>query len=150
MAVTESGLFYDCWSKILNATQLAFNPLSDVINCALFTNTITPNFDTDIGYGAAPYNANEVAGAGYVAGGAAMSGVAISNSPTKTLKFTAAATSWAGATITNARCALLYDNTLAGKNAFALINLGGDFSSTAGTFTITWAAAGIFTVQMAV
>jgi hypothetical protein len=59
--------------------------------------------------------------------------------------YDAADTSWTTSTITNARCALIYADALAGNNAICLVNFGADYSTSAGTFTIQWAATGIFT-----
>ena len=52
------------------------------------------------------------------------------------------------ATITNARCALIYADALAGDNAICLVDFGDDYSSSAGTFLITWNASGIFTLDL--
>lgn len=60
-------------------------------------------------------------------------------------------TSWASSTIT-ARYAVIYDSTPgtdATRPLIALINFGADMSSTAGTFLITWDAAGIAYVIIA-
>jgi len=148
MAVTVSGLYLPTWLGILNATQLAVNLVGDTVNVAMFSNSVTPNFSTDTAYGVAPYNANEVSGTGYTAGGAALASKTLTESPTGTIMFDAADVAWSTSTITNARCALVYDNTLAGKNAIALVNFGADYSTTAGTFTIQWATSGIFTLDV--
>jgi len=50
---------------------------------------------------------------------------------------------WTGATFT-ARGAVLYDDTLAGDPVLCAINFGSNKTVTAGTFTITWHADGIF------
>lgn len=143
MAVTVSGLFIPTWMDILDTTQLAIDLDLETHRVAMFTNTITPNYSTDTAYAVAPYNANEVSGAGYTAGGALLSTTTVTESPTGTLMWDAADTSWAASTITNARCALAYADALAGNNAIVLINFGGDYSTSNGTFTIQWAAAGI-------
>lgn len=148
MAITVSGLFVDTFTKVLNTTQLAVNTASDTFKVAMFTNTITPNYSTDTGYGVAPYNANEVSGTGYTAGGVNLASVTLAESPTGTLRFDAADSSWTTSTITNARGALVYDNTLAGKNALCLINFGADYSTVAGTFTIVYSANGIWTIDL--
>jgi hypothetical protein len=62
--------------------------------------------------------------------------------------FDAADVSWASSTITGARAALLYADSIAAPvadPAFALINFGADYSTNNGTFTIQWAATGVFT-----
>jgi hypothetical protein len=114
----------------------------------MFTNTITPSFSADTAYGVAPYNANEVSGTGYTAGGALLTTTTLSESPTGTLMVDAADTSWTTSTITNARCALIYADALVGNNAICLVNFGADYSTVAGTFTIQWAAGGVFTIDL--
>lgn len=148
MAVTTSGLFVTNWIAILNSSQLAVNLSSTSNKVAMFTNSVTPNFSTDTAYGLAPYNANEVSGSGYTAGGLAVSSPNVVESPTGTLAFTLGNTSWAASTITNARCALFYADALSPKSAICLINFGADYSTTAGTFSIQWAASGMFTLRL--
>jgi len=149
MAVTKSGLFYATFADVLDTTQLALDLDLETHKLALFTNSITPAFNTDTAYGVAPYNANEVSGTGYTSGGAALTSTTISQSPTETLMWDAADTSWTTSTITNARCGLAYADALAGNNAICLIDFAGDFSTVAGTFLITWAAGGIFNIDLA-
>lgn len=144
MAVTASGLFVATWTDVLDTTQLAIDLDLETHKVAMFTNTITPNFSTDTAYAVAPYNANEVSGTGYTAGGTVLTTTALSESPTGSIMYDAADTSWAASTITNARCALIYADALAGNNALVLVNFGADYSTSSGTFTIQWAAAGIF------
>lgn len=149
MAVTASGLFVANFIDILDGTQLAVDLSLTTNKVALFTNSITPNFSTDVGYGAAPYNANEISGTGYTAGGAAVASPTITESPTGTLKYDMADAAWTTSTITNARCALVYADALTGNNAIVLVNFGADYSTSAGTFTIQWATGGVFTLQLA-
>ncbi len=148
MAVTASGLFVPTFIDLLDTTQLAVNLDLETHKVAMFTNSITPNFSSDTAYGSAPYNANEVSGTGYSAGGVALTGTAVSQSPAGTLMWDADDVSWASSTISNARCALIYADALAGDNALVLINFGADYSTTAGTFTIQWAAGGIFNIDL--
>src|SRR5690349_16890153 len=99
MAVTVSGLFLPTWIDILDTTQLAIDLDLETHKVAMFTNSITPNFSSDTAYGASPYNANEVSGTGYSAGGTALTTTAVSESPTGTLKWDADDTSWSSSTI---------------------------------------------------
>ncbi len=48
----------------------------------------------------------------------------------------------ASTTFSNARCYLLYADALAGNNGILLVNFGADYSTSNGTFAITWAAGG--------
>lgn len=145
MAITVSGLFVATWTDVLDTTQLAVDLDLETHKVAMFTNSITPNFSSDTAYGVAPYNANEVSGTGYTAGGTVLTSTALSESPTGTIMYDAADTSWASSTITNARGALIYADALAGNNALLLINFGADYSTSNGTFTIQYAATGVFT-----
>jgi hypothetical protein len=159
MAVTVSGLYYPTWSKAIGAaTAIVLNMTLTTHKIALFTNTITPNFDTDTAYAAAPYNANEVTTATYwPAGGPALSAAAVgqtstaptmSTSPAGTLMYDMGDVSVAQTTLVNARCALLYADALAAKNAIVLVNFGGDYSTSNGIFGIQWAATGVFTIDL--
>ena len=148
MAVTASGLFIPTWIDILDTTQLAVDLDLETHRVAMFTNSITPNFSTDTAYGTGTYASNEVSGTGYTAGGALLTGTTVSESPTGTMRWDATDVSWASSTITNARCALVYADALAGNNAIVLINFGADYSTTAGTFTIQWASGGILTIDL--
>lgn len=148
MAVSASGLYLVTWIDVLDTTQLALDLDLETHKLALFTNSITPNFSTDTAYGVAPYNANEVSGTGYTAGGTALTSTTVTESPTGTLMWDAADTSWASSTITNARAGLAYADALAGNNAIMLINFGADFSTTAGTFLVQWASGGLFNLDL--
>ena len=87
-------------------------------------------------------DANEVAGTGYVAGGAALAGKAVTEAATT--KFDATDLTWSTASITAAH-AVIYDIT-ATSNLIASIDFGGDVTSSAGDFTIQWHADGIITL----
>lgn len=145
MAVTASGLYVPTWRDVLDLTQLAIDLDAETHKAAMFTNTITPNFSTDTAYGVAPYNANEVSGTGYAAGGNALTGTTLTESPAGTLMFDAADVSWAASSISLARCALVYADANVGNEAIVLVNFGADYSTNNGTFTIQWSASGVFT-----
>lgn len=149
MAIGNSGLFVLTWIDVLDATQLAINFDSETnIKCALFSNTLTPNYSTDTAYAVAPYNANEVTGTNWSAGGVVLTTTTVSESPAGTLMFDAADVSVGSATFTGARGALIYDNSLAPKAAICLVSFGADYSPVAGTFTIQWASGGIFNIDL--
>lgn len=148
MAVSASGLYLTTWIDVLDTTQLALDLDLETHKLALFTNSITPNFSTDTAYGVSPYNANEVSGTGYTSGGTALTSTTVTESPTGTLMWDAADTSWASSTITNARAGLAYADALAGNNAIMLVNFGADFSTTAGTFLVQWASGGLFNLDL--
>jgi hypothetical protein len=147
MAVTASGLFVATFLDALDTTQLALDLDLETHKIALFTNTITPNFTTDTAYGVAPYNANEVTGTGWASGGVLLTGTT-SSASSGALVYDATDTSASGTTLTNARCGLIYADALAGNNAICLVNFGADYSTVSGTFGITWAAGGIFSIDL--
>ncbi len=144
MAVTASGLFLLTFIDVFDTTQLALDLDLETHKLALFTNSITPNFSTDTAYGVSPYNANEVSGTGYTSGGTVLTSTTVTESPTGSMMWDAADTSWSTSTITNARAGLAYADALAGNNAIVLINFGADYSTVAGTFQVQWSATGIF------
>lgn len=151
MAVTVSGLYVANFLDVFDASQEPINLVGDTCKVALFTNSITPNFSTDTAYGASPYNANEVSGTGYTAGGATLGSKTFTESPTGSLMFDAADASWTSSTFSSARCALVWDDTPTtpvADPAVCLVNFGADYAVTSGTFTIQWAATGIFAIDI--
>lgn len=147
MAVTASGLFVATWVDVLDTTQLALDLDLETHKGALFSNAITPNFTTDTAYGVSPYDANEVTGTGWAAGGVALTGTTFTGAA-GTATLDATDVSAATTTLTNARCYLLYADALAGNNAILLINFGADYSTVAGTFAITFAAGGLAAIDL--
>ena len=122
---------------------------TDVIKVMLCTSVYAPNQDTHV------YKSdvtNEVTGTGYTATGSALT--------TKTVTYDAATNvtildaddvTWAASTIT-ARYAVIYDAspaTDATRPLLGYVDFGSDQASTAGNFTITWDATGIFRFTVA-
>jgi hypothetical protein len=102
---------------------------TDVIKIALYTASADLNEDTTV------YSAtNEIANTGtYSAGGAQLTPITVSSSGyTAYVGFPNI--SWTGAI--TARCALIYNDTVAGKPSIAVLDFGSDKTSTT-TFTIT-------------
>jgi hypothetical protein len=106
------------------------NLSTDTIYIALYTASADLNEDTTV------YSAtNEVSGAGYTAGGQALTGVQISSSGY------VAYVNWSNVSWTaalTARCALIY-NVTQGNKSIAVLDFGSDKTSTT-TFTITMPA----------
>lgn len=145
MAVTAK--LYGLFLKSLANKEIDLD--TDTIKVMLTTSAYVPNQDTH------QYKSsvtNEVTGTGYTATGATLTSPAVTyDTATNVLKFDAADTSWASSTIT-ARYAVIYDATPATDATRPLIgyvDFGADVSSTAAAFTITWDAAGIFTITAA-
>lgn len=148
MAITVSGLYYLTFrDALINAIALDLNSETDN-KIALFSNSVTtPNFDTDTAYGSAPYNANEVTGTNWSAGGVALTSTTFSVT-SGTLAWDAADVSVASTTLTNVRGGLIYGIQATTKNAVVLVNFTSDYSTNNGTFAITWNASGIFTIDL--
>lgn len=113
---------------------------SDTIYIALYTSSATLSAATD-GY----ITSNEVAnGNGYATGGVALASKAVTENSTSGV-FDAADPEWTSATFT-ARGALIYNKTLGdassnSRGAIAILDFGGDFSVSGGTFKIVFPAA---------
>jgi plastocyanin domain-containing protein len=101
---------------------------TDVFKIALYTSSATLGAATTI------YStSDEVVATGYTAGGNTLSGAAITLSGT-TAFVDFSNTTWTTATIT-ARGALIYNSSKSDKSV-AVLDFGGDKSSTAGDFTV--------------
>lgn len=120
---------------------------TDTIKIMLVTSSYSPNIDThtkrsDI--------TNEVSGTGYTAGGATLANKAVTADNTNDRGvFDADDVSWTTSTIT-ARGAVLYKSRGGASSADELImylDFSTDYTSTAGTFLITWNASGILTLS---
>jgi hypothetical protein len=145
MAVT--AFFYgNAFVSAFNG-EIDFN--SDTIKVMLCTSGYTPNQDT---HAYKTSVTSEVTGTGYTAGGAVLGTATVTyDAASNTLKLDGDNAVWSSSTIT-ARYAVVYDDspaTAATKPLIAYVDFGADVSSSAGTFTITWDAAGIATVTVA-
>jgi hypothetical protein len=106
---------------------------ADTFYLALYTSSAT------LGATTTAYSAtNEVSGTGYSAGGQALTTVAPTSSGT-TAYLDFDDETWTTATIT-ARGALIYNSTQSNK-AVAVLDFGGDKTSTAGDFTVVFPTA---------
>jgi len=112
---------------------------SDTIMIALYTSSATLNATTD-GY----ITSNEVAnGGGYTTGGEALTSKTVEENSTSGV-FDSADPEWTSATFT-ARGALIYNKTLGdassnSRGAIAILDFGGDFTVSGGTFKIVFPA----------
>lgn len=129
MAITQA-LCTSFKSELLNKEH---DMDTDTFKIALYTSSATLD-STTTAYSAT----NEISGTGYTAGGATLTGGAIATSGT-TVYVDFADPSWTTATFT-ANGALIY-NTSAANKAVLVLAFGGDFSVSAGTFTITFPTA---------
>ena len=101
---------------------------ANTLKVALYDNTATLSSATT-----AYATANEVTGTNYTAGGEAMTGMAVTLDGSTAI-FDADNVSWANATIT-AQAAVIY-NTNFSNAAIAVLDFGGNKTSTNGTFEI--------------
>lgn len=147
MAITASGLYVATFVDVLDTTQLALDLDLETHKIALFSNSITPNFTTDTAYGVSPYDANEVTGTGWSAGGVALTGTTFTGA-SGSATFDATDVSASSTTLTGVRGGLIYADALAGNNAICLVNFGADYATSNGTLAITWNASGIFVVDL--
>ena len=108
---------------------------SDTIKIALYTSSATLNAATT-----AYATTNEVSGAGYTAGGVTLAGSTVDISGT-TAYVDFNNPEWTSATFT-ARGALIYNDTTAGNNSVAVLDFGGDFTVSSGTFRVVFPAPG--------
>jgi hypothetical protein len=142
MAVTAK--FYG--NAFVNAFDKKIDFNSDTIKCALATSSYTPDQDAHDFFNDIT---NEVVGTGYTAGGATIANPSITyTGGSNTLKLDGDDVSWTTSTIT-ARYAIIYDSTpgtAATNPLISYIDFGADVSTTAGTLSITFDAAGIATV----
>jgi len=89
-------------------------------------------------------NTNELAAAGgYSTGGATLGSKAVTQAATT--KWDAADTSWGSASFT-AYHAVIWDDSIATDDLVCSVDFGSAKTVSSGTFTISWAAAGIITL----
>lgn len=117
---------------------------------ALFANAVTPDYDATAANSA--YNAgtwttgNESSGTGYTAGGIALTSTAVTSVAGGITMWDAADSAWTTITVTAYGC-LIYADALSSPVAdqgIMAVYFGGAFQTTAGNFTIQWAANGVY------
>jgi hypothetical protein len=153
-----SGLYVLTFRDALDTSNLAIDMLLNTHKVALFLDALTPNFDTNQDFTAAPYTSNQSSGTGYTAGGRALSVGTVTNSDcvptwglgaTGQLKYDLTTdVGWASPTTVTARGSVLYADALATNDLIVAQTFGSDFTSTAGTFTIQLDALGWFTIDL--
>ena len=130
MAITQAM----CTSFKSEILQEGHQLATDTIKLALFTGSAS------LGAGTTAYStSNEVSGTGYTAGGVTLTSTTVSTSGT-TAFFDADDPTFTSASFT-ARGALIYNSSNSDK-AIAVLDFGGDFTVSSGTFKIVFPAAG--------
>ena len=130
MAITQAM----CTSFKSEILQEGHQMATDTIKLALFTSSAS------LGAGTTAYStSNEVSGTGYTAGGVTLTSTTVSTTGT-TAFFDADDPEFTSASFT-ARGALIYNSSNSNK-AIAVLDFGGDFTVSSGTFKIVFPAAG--------
>lgn len=160
MAWTSSKVFRE-WiaGPMFQSSGTGYTGLdSDVVNVALFNNSVVPDLDAVVG--ATGYNtgtwltANEVTDAtNWVAGGRPLASKTFTTPASGVVMFDAADLAGAGnVTLSNAFGCLVYDNTITAgtvaKQGVSYNYFGGAQSVTNGTFTVIWNANGIVRITV--
>lgn len=143
MAWTVSGLYYVTFRDILDTSQIAIDLDLETHKLALYNNTETPNYSTESAYAAT----NEVTGTNWAAGGVALTGTTVSESPSGTLMFDGTDVSVASTTLTGVRGSKLYADVLADQLIVG-IDFDADYATVAGTFGVQFAATGVLTIDL--
>ena len=130
MAITQAM----CTSFKAEILDEQHDLIADTIKIALFTSSASLGATTT-----AYSTSNEVSGSGYSAGGVTLANKVVTTTGT-TAYFDADDPTWTSATFT-ARGALIYNSTN-GDKAIAVLDFGGDFTVSSGTFKIVFPAAG--------
>ena len=140
MAITRDLFFIDTQIKGLkNAIALNMGDAgAGAFKIALFQDSITPDASqTNPAYGSSPFASGEVAGAGYTAGGLALTNVVfeeLSGSP-GWMRWDFDNPSWASSTITDAKGGLFYATGLSNR-AVLFRSFVQTYSSQDGTFSV--------------
>lgn len=120
-------------------------------NIALYNNTATPDFtvtSANTAYNAGVWASNEVTGTGWSAGGPALTTSAPETEQPAAgqVRLDATDVSESGTTLSNARGALIYMGSITtpvADQGLLVVDFGSDYSTTNGTFAITWHANGV-------
>ena len=142
MAITTNAICNSFKKELLEATHNFSNPGGNTFKLSMYTNSATLGKSTT-----SFTTGNEVSSpsGGYSSGGSALVNVGTSLA-TNTAITDFSDLSFTGVTLT-ARGALIYNDTVAGDPAVAVLDFGGDKTATSGTFTIQFPA---FTTSAAI
>ena len=130
MAITQAM----CTSFKAEILDEQHDLVADTLKIALYTSSANLDASTT-----AFTTTQEISGTGYSSGGVELTNRTVSTSST-TAFFDADDPTWTSASFT-ARGALIYNSSNSNK-AIAVLNFGGDFTVSSGTFRIVFPAAG--------
>lgn len=150
MAFGGSGFFTASIADIFGNTA-AIDWGTGTWNIALFSNSATPDFtvaSANTAYGVGVWATNEVTGTGWSAGGPALttSSPEAEQPAAGQVRLDATDVSETGTTLTAARGALIYMGSLTtpvADQGLIVVDFGQDYSTTNGTFAITWDTNGV-------
>jgi len=136
-----SGLYGPFIRDAMNNTKAFALNASDVVKHDLVTDTYTPDFNVH----------DELADITNIVTGTGWAGALTLASPTFTIaagvaKFDGTDISVATTTLTGVEGIILWDDTIAGDPLLCSVDFGSTYATSAGTFAVTWNAAGIFTI----
>lgn len=143
MASGVYGVFVK--DAITNTKAFALNA-TDTIKLSLLANAYTPDFDAHDEF---VDLTNEVTGTGWAAAQALAGPVFNLTVTTGFATFDATDVSAASTTLTSVRGAATWDDTLANDPLLHAVTFGADYSTSNGTFAITWAATGLWRIDYA-
>lgn len=156
MAWSASGGFRQFFTDYFNNTNAFWTPALPNLNLethrvALFTNSVTPDFDctaaaSQYGAGGTWTTGNESSGSGYTAAGSLLTTTAVTSVAGGITMWDADDVAWTTVTVTAYGC-LIYADSLSSPvtdQGIMAVYFGGAFTTTAGNFTIQWSASGIY------
>lgn len=139
-------------SALTGGVALNLSPSNTHLKLALYSNSATPNPDEDPQkYGLGQWASNEITGTNWPAGGVALSltGAGLSHQSGDFLLLAAVNLSVANTTISTAAVGcLIYDTSLSNLVIAALWFGGSGYTTSSGTFGITWPSSGIFNLPL--
>lgn len=138
MAWGGSGWYADTF-KLALAQDIALDLELTTHKIGLYTNSLTPDFSASApGYSAT----NEVSGAGYTAGGKAVTGTTLTVS-SGILVWDSDNVSWTTSTLSGVHGGIIYADVLTGNNLILGIDFTTDYATADGTLLITVHANGL-------
>lgn len=141
-----TGMITGAFGGLTEGESKGVDWLSDTIKVMLLTDSYVPSQVNQVSRNDIN-DSYEVAGTGYTAGGATLTTKTLTTDSTnRIIKFGADNVSWGSSTITNARYAIVYDDTPSTKSDKVLlccIDFGGYKTSNGNTFTIQWGGNGV-------
>lgn len=138
-----SGVYGNLLTEVFtNALAYSLNA-SDTVKYEFVSDSYTPDFNThdeeaDI--------TNEVTGTGYTTGGEALGSPTLASASGFTT-FDGSDVSLSTTTLSNVRGTVTFDDTLTGDPLLNATTFGADYSTSSGTFAITWSASGIWRID---